>query len=99
MTEHAEDGLTSPPILGEDTVQSPVDIPQDLLLVIFIHGQVQYYCEAQLRLTLASSSFKGTDSTFATFPERMQHVLSETISNVHVESVVFPAYEVRYSRP
>lgn len=25
----------------------------------------------------------------------MQHVLSETINNVHVESVVFPAYEVR----
>jgi hypothetical protein len=38
--------------------------------------------------------FKGTDSTFGEFPERMQHVLSETIRNIHVESVVFPAYEV-----
>lgn len=45
MTEHAENGAASPPILGEDhdMVQSPVDIPQDLLLVIFIHGQVQYF--------------------------------------------------------
>ena len=39
--------------------------------------------------------FKGTDSTFGSFPERLQHTLSETIENVKVESVVFPAYEVR----
>ena len=38
--------------------------------------------------------FKGTDSTFSQFPERLKHVVSETTDNVVVESVVFPAYEV-----
>lgn len=40
-------------------------------------------------------SFKGTDSTFGQFPERLRHVLAETISGIVVESIVFPAYEVR----
>ncbi|KAL4241881.1 putative lipase ROG1 family protein [Abortiporus biennis] len=68
---------------GHDTPQPQQDtnskssLPQDLLLVIFIHG------------------FKGTDSTFCQFPERLQHILSETISNVVVESVIFPAYETK----
>lgn len=39
--------------------------------------------------------FKGTDETFGGFPERLQHILSETISDVAVECLVFPAYEVR----
>ncbi|THH05087.1 hypothetical protein EW145_g5051 [Phellinidium pouzarii] len=38
--------------------------------------------------------FKGTESTFAGFPERLRHIVAETISNVVVESVIFPAYEV-----
>ena len=40
------------------------------------------------------SSFKGTDSTFGEFPQRLQHMLAESIENTVVESVVFPAYEV-----
>lgn len=43
-------------------------------------------------------SFKGTDSTFLEFPERLRHVISETVANVIVESVVFPAYEVSAAR-
>lgn len=39
--------------------------------------------------------FKGTDTTFQEFPERLQHLLSQTIPNLKVESLVFPAYEVR----
>ncbi|KAA1466770.1 hypothetical protein DENSPDRAFT_812059 [Dentipellis sp. KUC8613] len=39
--------------------------------------------------------FKGTDTTFARFPERMQHLLTETLHNVTVESIVFPAYETK----
>jgi hypothetical protein len=39
--------------------------------------------------------FKGTDDTFGPFPERLQHVLSESVSNLKVECMVFPAYEVR----
>jgi len=38
--------------------------------------------------------FKGTDQTFREFPKRLEHILSETISNVRVECLVFPAYEV-----
>ncbi|KAI0921692.1 hypothetical protein AcV5_000785 [Taiwanofungus camphoratus] len=48
-----------------------------------------------LLLVVFIHGFKGTDTTFAGFPERLQHILSETISNVRVESVVFPAYETR----
>ena len=43
---------------------------------------------------LNAASFKGTDTTFGSFPSRLTHVLSETIDNVRVESIVFPAYEV-----
>jgi hypothetical protein len=39
--------------------------------------------------------FKGTDETFGGFPDRLQHILAETISHVSVECLVFPAYEVR----
>jgi len=39
--------------------------------------------------------FKGTDSTFLEFPERLRHIVAETVSNVIVESVVFPAYETK----
>lgn len=38
--------------------------------------------------------FKGTDESFVNFPERLQHVLSETIQHASVECIVFPAYEV-----
>lgn len=43
---------------------------------------------------LKSHSFKGTDLTFLNFPARLQHILSETLDNVKVECIVFPAYEV-----
>ncbi|KAJ7178975.1 hypothetical protein C8R46DRAFT_1323205 [Mycena filopes] len=39
--------------------------------------------------------FKGTDTTFVEFPERLRHILTETISNVSVECIVFPAYETK----
>lgn len=55
-----------------------VNIPSDLLLVIFIHG------------------FKGDNDTFAKFPERLQHILTETVPNCKTECIVFPAYEVRF---
>jgi hypothetical protein len=43
---------------------------------------------------LYTFSFKGDDSTFGDFPPRLTHILQETIENVTVESLVFPAYEV-----
>lgn len=46
-----------------------------------------------------SSSFKGDESTFLDFPSRLAHNLQETIQNVKVESLVFPAYEVRALPP
>jgi len=39
--------------------------------------------------------FKGTDETFLQFPQRLQHILSETLRGQYtVECIVFPAYEV-----
>ncbi|KAJ6515703.1 hypothetical protein C8R45DRAFT_810422 [Mycena sanguinolenta] len=38
--------------------------------------------------------FKGTDSTFGEFPNRLTHILTETIPSTSVECIVFPAYEV-----
>ncbi|TRM67646.1 hypothetical protein BD626DRAFT_394347 [Schizophyllum amplum] len=39
--------------------------------------------------------FKGDDETFAHFPDRLQHILSEAISDAVVECVVFPQYETK----
>ena len=42
----------------------------------------------------AVARFKGTDSTFSSFPKRLEHVLSKSIDNVVTECIVFPEYEV-----
>lgn len=47
-----------------------------------------------LLLVVFVHGFKGTDETFGEFPNRLQHILAETTSDVSVECVVFPAYEV-----
>ncbi|KAL7410976.1 hypothetical protein BDY24DRAFT_371693 [Mrakia frigida] len=40
--------------------------------------------------------FKGDDSTFKKFPERVNHIVQETFTeSVIVESIVFPAYETK----
>ncbi|EJD48423.1 hypothetical protein AURDEDRAFT_144029 [Auricularia subglabra TFB-10046 SS5] len=39
--------------------------------------------------------FKGTDSTFGGFPERLKHILAETIDQAAVDCIVFPAYETK----
>lgn len=73
-------------------------LPPDLLLIVFIHGYAHKY---HFKLTSIFTNmpflilrFKGTDSTFSSFPERLKHLVSETISNIVVESIIFPAYEV-----
>ncbi|KAJ7068451.1 hypothetical protein C8F01DRAFT_979218 [Mycena amicta] len=48
-----------------------------------------------LLLIVFVHGFKGTDQTFGQFPERLQHVLSETVPDTSVECVVFPAYETK----
>lgn len=50
---------------------------------------------ANLLLVVFVHGFKGTDETFGEFPQRLQHILAETTTDVTVESIVFPAYEVR----
>ncbi|KAG6911246.1 hypothetical protein DXG01_003113 [Tephrocybe rancida] len=37
--------------------------------------------------------FKGDDQSFGDFPERLQHILAESTTDIAVECVVFPAYE------
>ncbi|EPT03644.1 hypothetical protein FOMPIDRAFT_1035267 [Fomitopsis schrenkii] len=50
---------------------------------------------SDLLLAVFIHGFKGTESTFVQFPQRLQHILSETIHNAVVECVVFPAYETK----
>ena len=82
-------------------------LPPDLLLVIFIHGYVispafapNSWTEggnSKFLLVLGAGSvvrFKGTDSTFSSFPKRLEHVLSKSVDNVVTESIIFPEYEV-----
>ena len=73
---------------------------QDLLIVIFIHGYATPLFNRciQCQMMKASLRFRGTDSTFGEFPERLKHVLSQTITDLIVECVVFPAYEVYYAK-
>jgi hypothetical protein len=39
---------------------------------------------SDLLIVVFIHGFKGTDETFAKFPERLQHILAETISNASV---------------
>ncbi|PPQ64618.1 hypothetical protein CVT24_008355 [Panaeolus cyanescens] len=39
--------------------------------------------------------FKGDDQTFGDFPQRLEHVLCESLPHVKAESVVFPVYETK----
>lgn len=48
-----------------------------------------------LLLVVFIHGFKGTDSTFGSFPSRLEHILTETMDNVAVECTVFPAYETK----
>lgn len=50
--------------------------------------------EPEILLLIYIHGFKGTDDTFAEFPERLENIFSETIPHVKVESLIFPAYEV-----
>ncbi|KAF9782273.1 hypothetical protein BJ322DRAFT_1009506 [Thelephora terrestris] len=48
-----------------------------------------------LLLVVFIHGFKGTDSTFSSFPKRLEHVLSKSIDNVVTECLVFPEYETK----
>ncbi|KAJ7129492.1 hypothetical protein C8R44DRAFT_776915 [Mycena epipterygia] len=50
---------------------------------------------SDLLIVVFIHGFKGTDDTFGAFPERLQHMLSESIPNASVECIVFPAYETK----
>ncbi|TFK22337.1 hypothetical protein FA15DRAFT_671630 [Coprinopsis marcescibilis] len=39
--------------------------------------------------------FKGTDETFNQFPDRLQHLLTQSLPSVKVECAIFPAYETK----
>jgi hypothetical protein len=59
-----------------------------------IEGLATKVADQDLILVIFIHGFKGTDGTFGEFPKRLQHILSEAINNVQVESILFPAYEV-----
>ncbi|KAG2152403.1 hypothetical protein BD769DRAFT_37089 [Suillus cothurnatus] len=48
-----------------------------------------------LLLIVFIHGFKGTDTTFENFPSKIEHVLTETIENLKVECILFPAYETK----
>ncbi|CDZ98473.1 3-hydroxyacyl CoA dehydrogenase [Phaffia rhodozyma] len=50
---------------------------------------------SELLLIVYLHGFKGDDTTFKRFPERINHILTETQKDVKVESVVFPQWETR----
>ncbi|KAJ7684005.1 hypothetical protein B0H17DRAFT_1073235 [Mycena rosella] len=62
------------------------DAAQSLAVVPVISDQL---------IVIFIHGFKGTDETFASFPERLQHILAESIPNASVECIVFPAYETK----
>ena len=51
---------------------------------------------SNLLLVIFIHGFKGSDNTFKELPKRLQHILSEGIDDIRVESIVFPAYEVSH---
>ncbi|PWZ03269.1 hypothetical protein BCV70DRAFT_197497 [Testicularia cyperi] len=54
--------------------------------------------KTQLLLLVFIHGFKGSsDTTFEGFPERLTHILQETYSGLHVQSVVYPTYDTRGS--
>ncbi|KAL0949364.1 hypothetical protein HGRIS_009433 [Hohenbuehelia grisea] len=69
-----------------DTDSQPVDESQPAL----VSGTPEFYL-----LVIFIHGFKGNDETFGSFPERLQHVLSETLASTAVECIVFPAYETK----
>ncbi|KAJ7094604.1 hypothetical protein B0H15DRAFT_830157 [Mycena belliarum] len=50
---------------------------------------------SDLLIVVFIHGFKGTDETFSAFPDRLRHILSETITSVSVECTVFPAYQTK----
>lgn len=50
---------------------------------------------ADLLILVFIHGFKGDDETFLEFPKRLQHILTDTVPQCTVESIVFPVYEVR----
>jgi hypothetical protein len=87
-----------PPLVDKpDPTTAPIPTkptPADLLLVIFIHGYASHFLSGEPRSEKYFCRFKGTDFTFGSFPDRLQHVLSETIESMTTECILFPVYEV-----
>ncbi|THV08377.1 hypothetical protein K435DRAFT_740428 [Dendrothele bispora CBS 962.96] len=50
---------------------------------------------SDLLLIIFIHGFKGDDETFGKFPQRLHHILTETIPSCNVECAVFPVYETK----
>lgn len=72
------------------------------ILIVYVHGYAIFIiARPDSTLTLVCS-FKGTDVTFEEFPERLRHVVYESVAHLessagssHVESKVFPVFETK----
>ncbi|KAK0206358.1 hypothetical protein DFS33DRAFT_583819 [Desarmillaria ectypa] len=77
--------MHSEPLSGSGQVDAPVSND----------GKAVTQTASDLLLLVFIHGFKGDDETFLQFPQRMQHVLSDTIPGCTVESIVFPVYETK----
>ncbi|KAK0230978.1 hypothetical protein IW262DRAFT_1453901 [Armillaria fumosa] len=71
------------------SVSGQVDAP------VFSNEKAVTQPTSDLLLLVFIHGFKGDDETFLQFPQRMQHILSDTIPHCTVESIVFPVYETK----
>ncbi|KAK2466069.1 hypothetical protein APHAL10511_001711 [Amanita phalloides] len=50
---------------------------------------------SSLLLVIFIHGFKGDDQSFNAFPQRIQHILSESLSDTTIESITFPAWQTK----
>ena len=51
--------------------------------------------KSSLLLVIFIHGFRGDDTSFKTFPRRIQDILSKSLPDTKVECIIFPTWEVR----
>lgn len=71
------------------TSKSSTPLPQDCVDTLAVTKAIQ-----ELVLIIFIHGFRGTNSTFAEFPSRVENILTRTVPGIKAECIVFPVYEV-----
>jgi pimeloyl-ACP methyl ester carboxylesterase len=86
-----------------EEVQRDAVPKQGMLLLIFIHGyvgaiSVMIYLPTDTKTCAAFRRFKGSETTtFADFPSRLSHIVSQTLTTLEVRPIIYPTYDTRGS--